>query len=233
MKIGTRVFSLIDQSVLLFLDGRDDFCLRRWYAFDCAPLIDAASDTMLQLGENGIFYSVTLNTDYDPEAGTISIDPVVDRQIYKSAVSTRPGMENSLSVYDHYAYYTDNSGLLTCLDINTLEAVWLGDVGDDSDASIVIEEDEEGVWLYQSCELDLNGLSGKVYCRKFNALTGQEIWKVPVDCYRASDSVDAGGFATAAVGKGELGNIVYYNICRVREGGGTLLAVDKKSGEIL
>ena len=233
VKIGTRIFSLIDQEMLLFINGRDDFCLRRWYAFDCAPLVDAASDTMLQLGENGIFYSVTLNTQYDPYAGTVSIDPVIDRQIYKSGVSKRPGMENSLAVYDHYAYYTDNSGLLTCLDVNTLEPVWLGYVGDDSDASIVIEQDDQGVWLYQNCELDLTGLRGDVYCRKFNALTGEEIWKIPVACKRSSESVDAGGFATPAVGKGPLGNMVFFNICRVKEAGGKLMAVDKQTGDIL
>ena len=233
VRIGTRVFSLIDQNVLFFLNGRDSYCLRGWYAFDCAPLVDAASDTLLQLGENGVFYSVTLNTVFDPDAGTIAVDPVVDRLVYESAVTTRKGMENSLSVYDHYAYYTDNSGLLTCLDVNNLEPVWLADVGDDSDASIVIEEDEEGVWLYQNCELDLNGLEGNAYCRKFNALTGEEMWKIPVDCYRSGEDVDAGGFATPAIGKGKLENIVYFNICRVREGGGTLLAVDKRTGEVL
>ena len=233
VKIGTRVFSLINQETLFFLNGRDDHCLRRWYAFDCSPLVDAASDTLLQLGENGIFYSVSLNTDYDPAAGTISVDPVVDRMIYKSAVSTRMGMENSLAVYDHYAYYTDNSGLLTCLDLNTLEAVWLGDVGDDCDASTVIEEDEDGVWLYNNCELDLNGLSGDVYLRRFNALTGEEMWRVPVKCRRGSDSIDAGGFATPTLGKGSLGDYVYFNISYVAEGGGTLFCVNKKSGEVV
>ena len=233
VKIGTRIFSLIDQECLYFLNGRDEFCLRSWYAFDCSPLIDASSDTMLQLGENGIVYTLTLNSKFDSEAGRISIDPVVDRLVYKSAVTTRMGMENSPSVYDHYAYYTDNSGLLTCLDLNTLKPVWLGDVGDDSDSSIVLEEDDEGVWLYTVCELDLNGLKGNVYCRKFNALTGEEIWKIPVPCYRYSKDVDAGGFATPAVGKGSLSQFVYFNVCRVKDGSGALAAVDKQTGEVV
>ena len=39
--IGTRIFSLIDQSLLFFLDGDDPFAQRSWYAFDAAPLVDA------------------------------------------------------------------------------------------------------------------------------------------------------------------------------------------------
>ena len=233
VKIGTHIFSLIDQERLYFLNGRDKFCLRKWYAFDCSPLIDAASDTMIQLGENGIVYTIQLNTEFDADTGALSIDPVVDRVVYKSKVSTRPGMENSPAIYDHYAYYTDNSGLLVCMDLNTLEPVWMGDVGDDSDACLVLEEDENGVWLYNVCELDLNGLAGNVYCRKYNALTGEQMWKIGVPCLRRSSDVEAGGFATPAVGKGSLSELVYFNISRVESGGGRLGAVNKETGEVV
>ena len=233
VEIGTRIFSLIDQSRLFFLDGRDPFALRKWYAFDCSPLVDANSDTLIQLGENGIVYTIRLNSQFDAQAGTIAIDPAVDRMVYKSAVTTRPGMENSPSVYDHYAYYTDNSGLLTCLDLNTLEPVWLGDVGDDTDASLALEEDEDGVWLYTVCELDLNGLEGNVYCRRFNALTGEEMWKIGVPCYRYSKDVEAGGFASPALGKGTLHELVYFNIARVPGGGGRLGAINKRTGDVV
>lgn len=232
VQIGTRIFSLIDQECLFFLDGRDDYCLRRWYAFDSSPLIDAASDTMIQLGENGIVYTVVLNTRYDSDTGDLSIDPEVERMVYKSDVTTRPGMEDSPAVYDHYAYYTDNSGLLTCLDLNTLQAVWLGDVGDDSDATIVLEEDDGGVWLYTVCELDLNGDRGNVYCRKFNALTGEEVWNVPVKCVRSGDD-NAGGFATPALGRGSLGDLVFFNVCRMENTSGALAALDKETGEVV
>ena len=56
--IGTRIFSLIDQSLLFFLDGDDPFAQRSWYAFDAAPLVDGETDTMLQVGENAILYLV-------------------------------------------------------------------------------------------------------------------------------------------------------------------------------
>lgn len=233
VELGTRIFSLIDQKKLFFLDGRDEFSLRHWYAADCSPLVDAGSDTLIHLGENGITYTIKLNSNFDPQTGALSIDPVVDRLVYKSKISKRPGMENSPAIYDHYAYYTDNSGLLVCLDLNTMSPVWLGDVGDDSDASIVIEEDADGVWLYTACELDFNGLTGDIYCRKFNALTGEEIWKIPVPCSRYKEDVEAGSYATPAVGKGSLSRFVYFNIARTSDGGGRLGAVDKQTGEVV
>ena len=90
-----------------------------------------------------------------PPAGTISIAPQVDRYVFRSAISDQPGMENSLAVYDHYGYFIDNSGLLQCVDLNTLTCVWAGDVGDDTDATIVLEEEADGtVALYTATELE-------------------------------------------------------------------------------
>ena len=69
VKIGLRIFSLIDQSELLFINGRDQFATRHWYASDCAPIIDANSDTCIWAGENGLLYTITLNSQYDTQAG--------------------------------------------------------------------------------------------------------------------------------------------------------------------
>ena len=43
--------------------------------FDSSALVDAATDTLIYPGENGILYLIKLNTSYDPEAGTLSINP--------------------------------------------------------------------------------------------------------------------------------------------------------------
>ena len=44
VRIGLRVFSLIDQKMLFFLNGRDELRTRNWYAFDASPLIDGGFD---------------------------------------------------------------------------------------------------------------------------------------------------------------------------------------------
>ena len=232
--IGTRIFSLIDQQLLFFLDGDDSFAQRSWYAFDAAPLVDGKTDTMLQVGENAILYLVKLNTDYDPEAGTISIDPKVDRYVFRSRVSDQPGMENSLAVYNDYGYFVDNSGLLQCVDLNTLTCVWAGDTGDDTDATIVLEEEADGtVALYTATEREHSAsYDENAYLRKINALTGEMLWKLPVKVY-TSEGNEGGSFATPALGKDELGDLIFAHMTRTPDDGATLMAVDKESGEVV
>src|SRR5262249_48151203 len=52
-EFGIRIFSLIDQKKLYFLNGRDPFAYRAWSAFDSSPLIHPQSDYMFVGGENG------------------------------------------------------------------------------------------------------------------------------------------------------------------------------------
>jgi len=238
VKIGMRIFSLIDQSELLFINGRDQFATRGWYASDCAPIVDASSDTVVWSGENGLLYTIKLNSVYDAEAGTVSIDPVIDRYWYESDVTTRPGMENSVAVYNHYAYFADNSGLITCLDLNTMTPVWCFDALDDTDASIVLEETDDGsVYLYTASELDLtadkNG-KGTIYMRCLNALTGHEIWNMELKADEASDT--GGSFATPALGTGSVDHMVFFTIARCYNEEGKrvnmMYALNKQTGAI-
>ena len=50
--MGFRIFNLIDQKMLLFIDGYDKDAYRRWGAFDSSSLIHSQTDTLLQCGEN-------------------------------------------------------------------------------------------------------------------------------------------------------------------------------------
>ena len=234
VKIGMRIFSLIDQSELLFINGRDQFATRHWYASDCAPIIDTSSDTCIWAGENGLLYTIALNSVYDKSAGTMSISPVIDRYWYESSVTTRPGMENSVAVYNHYAYFTDNSGLLTCLDLNTMSPVWTFYTGDDSDCSIVVEQNNEGVFLYTGTELDLsakNG-SGQIHMRCLNALTGDELWIKTVGC---NDSEHGGCFATPCLGKGAVSDLVFFTVAKTtgEEYRNITYALNKRTGNVV
>ena len=43
----------------------DAFALRDWHAYDSSPLVDAETDTLIYPGENGILYTIKLNTVFD------------------------------------------------------------------------------------------------------------------------------------------------------------------------
>ena len=69
------IISLIDGKILYEQSGKDSSTSRAWYAFDSAPLVDGETDTLIWPGENGVLYTIKLNTVYDQAAGTISVAP--------------------------------------------------------------------------------------------------------------------------------------------------------------
>ncbi len=235
VEIGFRIYSLIDQSKLCFINGVDSFAYRGWGAFDSNALIDRRTDTLLLCGENGIFYRVKLNTCYNEEDTMIHIDPQIIKYRYKIEGNEYQGIENSVAVFRNLAYFADNGGWLQCIDINTLEPVWICNVNDDTDSTIVIEEEQDNeVCLYTACEVDKQGTKGICFIRKFDALSGQQIWEKAYECQSkiGNKPNNGGALATPVVGKNNLSSSVIFNLARY--GGfnkGALISLNKKTGE--
>ena len=228
---GTRIWSLIDQQQLYFLNGSDSKAHRNWFAFDCSPLVDGATDTMITAGENGVLYKVKLNTVFS--AGRVSLDPAVDRYTYRQASDGKLGTENSVAVYNNCAFFANNSGIIQCVDLNTMRLVWDFDLHDDTDASLVIEPEGDGlVALYAVNEVDKRGNRGASQMTKLNALTGELLWQTDSDPIYQNDENGGGGFATPAVGKGALRDLVYFHICRTEDTHGMLYALNKRTGAV-
>ena len=229
---GTRIWSLIDQSLLYFIDGRDDYAVRKWRTFDSSPLVDATSDTLIQCGENGVLYTLKLNTKF--ENGKVSISPETVRYVYEQSIDGQVGTENSLAIYDHYAYFANNVGIIQCVDLNTMELKWCFNAQNDIDASLVIEVEADGtVALYGANEQDKRGSRGRSQMFKLNALTGEMLWYRDSDKIYQNDKNGGGSFATPCVGKESLGNLVYFHICRTEDTGAVLYALNKADGEIV
>ncbi|MBQ6375267.1 MAG: PQQ-binding-like beta-propeller repeat protein [Clostridia bacterium] len=230
-RIGWRIYSLLDQRELFFLDGHDPLCRRDHGAFDGACLINGDADAALLGGENGLFYVVRLNTVFDAETPSIEVHPEVIAYRYRSAASPELGIENSVTACGHYAWFADNSGLVTCLDLDTLRPAWLFDAGDDTDATIALEPEDDGrLALYTVNQIDKRGRAGRCTVRRLDALTGVTDWSYAIEC--TSDVTNGGGgFASPAIGRNAYARYVYFNVCRT-EGGGTLICFDKQTGEV-
>jgi hypothetical protein len=239
-----RIISLIDQEVLYELNGKDPFSHRKWTAFDSSALLDAGSDTLIEPGENGVLYTIKLNTDYDPDAGTLSIDPDPPVKYRYTANGMGEGSgkrwwgtENSMIGWRGYAFYTDNGGYLQCVDLNAMSPVWVQDVTDDSDSTMVLEEDAENqtAYLYTACQVDKQPnakTAGRAYIRKVDALTGKVLWTKSYAC--SYDSHVAGGaLASPILGKegSDIEDVVIYNIAKEKEGGSLLIALDRETGD--
>jgi len=252
-----RAYSLIDGKLLMEVgfEEADPFALRYWQAYDSSPLIDAKTDTLIWPGENGVLYTFKLNTSYIPEAGVVTMapNPMVVKYRYTSTLNTsretskggRWGTEDSAVAWRNYLMYTDNAGVLQCVDLNTMTLVYANDLGNDSDVTMVLEEvpEQQRVYLYAGCEYDEDVLNaqpgtGPCYAYKIDAMTGEIVWKVAFTADSSNTRVDGGILASPVLGKEgtTLEGLVIYNVTQMVSGDSNtsaLVAIDKETGEIV
>ena len=239
------IISLIDGSILYRFGVDDPLSLRQdnanWCAFDSAPLVDAQTDTLIWPGENGILYTMRLNTNYDPATKTMEIHPdnhVVTR--YNTARSNSDtywlGYEASVSVCEGYLYVSENGGMFFCVDLNTMELVWAQDTCDDSNASPVFErtgEDSGAIYTAPSLHWTKDELdSGEIKLYKLDAITGQVLWSKPYNVFTVS-GVSGGVQSTMLVGKEgtTIADMLFCTISRLPYlYTGQLVALDKNTG---
>ena len=263
---GTEVsyyyaINLISNKVEYEFGGRDYFAYRnKWNAFDASPLI--INDTLIQPSEGGVIYFVTLRTKYDPEKGTISINPG-DRVKYRytgpnyntndSSGKRWYGFESSPAVFRNYLFITDNGGHLQCIDTDTLKLLYAVDLGGDTDASPVLEEDGAAgtLFVYTASQTNVQAADlpagwGYATMKKINALTGQVVWSKDRISYVGNGSYKSGCRATPHVGRGNISNLLICafsgaGIPVVDESGavssytygGRLVAFDKADGTVV
>lgn len=239
----SRVFviSLIDGNVLYTFGDSDPFSLRGSLSFfDSSALVDAETDTLIYPGENGILYLIHLGTNYDEAQGTLSINPdrIVKWHYQGLRTSTSKywlGMEDSAVIYKGYLYIQDNGGHFMCLDLNTLQLVWVQDCLDDSNGSPVMSIEDGKAYLYVSTSFHLGWRSSStapIPIWKIDAETGEILWKTEYDCRSVSD-LSGGVQSTIALGKNNLSDNLYVTVSRT--GGlanGVLACLDKKTGKI-
>ena len=240
-----RMFAinLIDTSIIYEQSGSDSDSFRYWPAFDSSPLIDAETDTLIWPGENGLLYTIKLNTEYDAENGTIDIDP---ENVVKARYRTQKtasggrweGYESSCVIVGRYLYISENSGMFFCVDLNTMELKWAQDTLDDSNASPIFEwKDDGNGYIYTAPSLRWTAQGGKGTTTLFNldAKTGEILWEVPYECRTYSET--SGGVQSSPVlgRKGtDLEGLIIFNIAFTSaSNSGILVALDTETGDVV
>jgi hypothetical protein len=229
--IGWRIYSLVDQAELFLVPGITDIAHRNWGAFDSVCLVDGERDSVLLTGENGLVYSIDLNTTMGGEHG-ISVDPKVTIYRYKADMTDRLGSENSPAALGPYLFTADNSGMITCIDTTTMDAVWARDGQDDIDASLVLDrEAADKIALYTTCQVDHQGEGGLCHMQKYDAMTGELLWEHTVACSYSKD-VNGGSLATPLSGREDIENLIIFCPAKTKgvDGNGLLIAYDKSTG---
>lgn len=236
------VINLLDCSVMYEFGNNDPFSLRGSLSFfDASAIVDAETDTLIYPGENGILYLIKLNTNYNEEAGTLSINP--DNIVKWRYEGTRTslssywvGMETSPAIYKGYLFTADNGGNLMCINLNTLELVWVQDILDDSNSTPVLSVENGHLYLYVSTSFHLGWRSyntAVVPIWKIDAETGEIIWQVDYEC-DTQDGVSGGVQSTIATGKHTLSDYIYVTVSKT--GGslrGVLACINRYTGEIV
>jgi len=240
------IISLLDGSILYQYGHEDQLAYRtdneNWCAFDSAPLVHADTDTLIWPGENGILYTIRLNTKYDPSTGSLSVSPeppVTTRYLTERTNSTDYwcGYEASPVIVENYLYISENGGMFYCIDLNTMEPVWAQDTKDDSNSTPVFERisETEGC-LYTAPSLHWTKDSqskGTVSIYKLDAVTGQILWEAPYDVHTVS-GVSGGVQASPVLGRPgtDMEGLIFYAIARTKtKESGTLVALDTATGE--
>jgi len=252
--IGMHLYSLLDGTELSLINGRKSNTQEQYAAngaFDGSALFDATSDTLIVTGENGLVYTVGLGTDFqytekDPLSGTETLleKPTVRLNRQNTVLRTKAkaeaekdtGAETSVAVYDHYIYTADTYGILQCVDANTMNAVWAVDVGDNTDAAIALDFDENGaLGLYtgNTKYARLNKAKAPVTLRRLNALTGEEVWKYEINCNYNGDQL-SGLKASPLIGQNDIADLVIFTVNMT--GGNnksTILALNEMTGAVV
>ncbi len=244
--IGFRVFNLIDQSLLLYKNTADRNAYRtEWGACDSSPIFDAAADTLIYPNENGMIYTAKMNTSFDRVAGTLTINPVFNTYRYKMTGLKNQGIESSMAIYNNLGFASDNSGILNCIDLNSLSPVWSRQLEDDSDVTPVLDQQGETVALYTATEVDwqqsiIGNYQGKSYVYKINAMSGEVIWKTTYDCWtknaaNTGDDVNGGCMGTPIVGKKNLDGLVIFSFCMTNGiySGNSVVAYNEVDGSVV
>lgn len=228
------IVDLIKGEIIWEHSGKGDVNTRKWYAFDSAPLIDAETDTMIWPGENGVLYTMKLNTAYDKTAGTIAInpDPMI-KTCYTTNTGRSKGAESSAIIVDRYCYFGDNGGLFFCVDLDTMKLVWCQNTKDDVNATPVFEWADDGKgYIYTGNSMEY--ANGKTHLHKLDAATGEIVWEVVYDKVAFNKDVSGGVLSSVLLGKKgtDMEGLVFYSVSRTPSyGKGVLVALDTKTGE--
>ena len=229
--------SLIDTTVIWQQSGNDGMNFRGWSGFDGSAIISAEADTLLWGGENGLLYTIKLNTLYDKDSGELSIDPEnVIRTRYTTKYSDRYyGYESSIVTVGQYAFIGDNGGFLFCVDLMTMELIWAQFTGDDINATPVFEWADDGNgYLYTATSADYNG--GVCNMHKINANTGEIVWEFSYDDVVVVKDQSRGVLSSPVLGQPgtNLEGMIIHVIGGIPDFySGYLFAIDTETGELV
>ena len=220
---GALVFNLYNHKEVSFFK-KDSNAWRGWGAYDSSPI--AVGQFMFRPGENGTVYKLYCKGDSVTLHSTLR---------YRNGVGGG-GIESSMAVHRNYGYFADNEGFVICINLNNLQPVWVYRNHDDTDASVVVVEENGTPFVYTGCEIDSQGGEGFSWFTKLNGLTGEVVWSTKIEgrCINGEKKIEGGMFSTPLIGHGDCEGMIFSNFCLHKSDRlGEFVAFDSKTGETI
>lgn len=220
---GALMIDLFSHRVSHFFP-EDPAALRRWGAYDSSPV--RVGQFLFRPGENGSVYKFLISP------GDLKLHSVLRYTVNGAA----PGIESSMGVYRNYGYVADNHGNIICINLDTMRPVWRYPLGDDTDATPVVEVENDRPVIYVGCEVDRqDSISGRARFVKLDGLDGSQLWKNEIVAYRANINekhFDGGYYASPLPGSGNCSDLIFANcVLNTRGQNGRFMALDRATGE--
>lgn len=232
------IINLLDCTVIKEYSGVDSIAHRTWCAFDSSAIVSEKTDTLIYPGENGLIYSIKLNSSFDKKSGELKVNP--DEPVKFKVTTSRSndanywyGFETSPVVFGKYMYIADNGGYLYCIDMTNFNVIWMQDVVDDTNCSPVLEIEDGKAYIYISTSLHWTrqNFRGDIPVFKINAENGEIVWKHEFNCATV-DGTSGGVQGTMCLGKNDCDDLVFVPVAHypsTYQGG--IKALSKKTGE--
>ena len=247
-KIGLRQYNMYNEDEITLINGIDQSAkpFNSTGSFETSGLIDRTSDTEIVAGTNGLLYLIDLNSELDWNTAIYKSkqDVTVLKTKTSAEKNNQTAVESSPAMYDKYVYYADMAGVLRCVDTDFLKTIWAVDTKDAVMAAVALDmPDPETVDLYTANMLK-NRKSGNAQIRKYNALSGKELWCVEIGVKKdKKNNTDVGCKASPVIGENSLASLVYFTVTGLNDDGrnmlhtgeettAALIALDKNTGKI-
>lgn len=153
-------------------------------------------------------------------------------------------VESSPAMYDRYVFYADMGGVLRCVDTNFLTTVWAVETGDAVMSAVALDFNGSDALDLYTANMLANRKKGNAQIRRYDAMTGKELWNVEVGVQKeAKKKEDVGFKASPVIGEHGLQELVYYTVTGLSDAGreklGTgeeakaaVIALEKETGRI-
>jgi len=236
LRFGSYIFNMFTGREVYFRSGLDPTAYRGWGAFDSNSLIDPKSGYWFHPAENGQIYKAKIGKDVSTGSTQRLTLTKPTKFNFNVQGKREHGLEASMAAWNNLGYFGDNSGNVFCLDLMTMRPIWYFDNLDDTDASMVLDLQENNhPYLYIGNEVDKQGETGMAYIRKLDATTGKELWKVGRECAATTlnGRINSGGvLATVLPGKEKAKNLVFGIFSRTNNSfAGEFVALNKITGK--